>query len=351
MTRYLPVVFALLMMGCHRAADVPAPAETYLEGEQIPGTEVFFPLHFYDGTSFDPVVSPDGQTIIYRRWPDNSTTPPGLYALPAAGGQPRLLVPGPQVRNAQFSPDGQWLAYNDGGQIYKLRPDGTARTLLAGPRSYPNSANHSSYVGNCFFPMWRPNGQQLAYVFSIDYRSQQGGLWLMNTDGSQGHLVCDTGALTWHPSGDALLRDESVSSTPADGTRLALFRLADCQIMQRLATPPQATTWGASYSPDGTRLLFYDERGIYVMNADGTQARRLLPNQLYYNPGDRPLTLVTQAPHWYPDGHTIVYEHFRITRSVRPAPGAITPNGLTVEGYLSLYRVNVEQALAVSTLP
>lgn len=347
--KYIPIT--LFLANCQHSPDAPVPTETYAEGEQVPGTEVKFPLQFYDGTTADPVASPDGQTIVYRRWLNDGSTPSGLYAIPLGGGPPHLVVAGPKVSDAQFSPDGRWLAFNDEGQIHKIHPDGTARTLLAGPRSYPDSANHTAYVGNCFSPLWHPDGQQLAYSFNIDYRSGQAGLWVMKADGTQAQRVCDTGALAWHPAGNALLRAESVATVPTTWTRFALFQLADCGIVQHLNTPTGTDNRGVSYSPDGTRLLYYNERGIYVMNADGTQRRRLLPNQLVYNPTNNPVSLLTQAPHWLPDGQAIVYEHFRITRVVEPTPGAITASGTLVEGTFSLYRLNLTQALATSTLP
>lgn len=343
-------LFALI--SCRRESAAPAaPAATYLEGQQLPGTETFFPLAFYDGTGFDPVVSPDGQTLAYRRWARDPAAPPGLYTLPAAGGQPKLLVAGPVVGNARFSPDGQWLAFNDGGQIDKIRPSGAGRTPLAAPRGYYDAPSQGTFEGKCFAPLWRPGGQQIAYTFSIDYRSNQAGLWLMNADGSAPHRVCETGALDWHPAGEALLATELVALTPVFWTRFRVFQLAGCSTGQRLETVPGTNNRGASYSPDGQRLVYYNERGIYVMNADGTHNRRILPNNLNYNPGGGTITLAVQDPHWYPDGQQIVYQHFRITRFVRPDPTGYSPDGIRVEGYLSLYRVNVDQALAASTLP
>jgi Tol biopolymer transport system component/DNA-binding winged helix-turn-helix (wHTH) protein len=56
----------------------------------------------------EPDISPDGSTVIFRSERD----PPGIYAVPALGGKPRLIIRDGHV--PRYSPDGSRIAYSVG---------------------------------------------------------------------------------------------------------------------------------------------------------------------------------------------------------------------------------------------
>jgi TolB protein len=100
-------------------------------------------------------------------------------------------------------------------------------------------------------------------------------------------------APAWRPDGRELL----VTSYRSGRPELWAFRLAD-RDFRRVGQIPNAM--GGVYSPDGTKIAFAATEGgnsdVWVMNADGTGARRLT--------SDPALDL---SPSWSPDGRRIAF--------------------------------------------
>ena len=325
----LSVCALLLLGGCKKDSD--RTRETFLEGEQIPGTEVFFPLAFYDAVASGPKMSPDGRLLAFRQIHGLTRAEWGIYILEVATGQKRRLVAASTARNVDWSPDGRWLAFNIGNQIHKIKANGDSLTQLTVPGgTYANSSS--------FEPDWSPDGSKIAWT---------GGI--MEQDGSANKSAGTGGSPDWHPSGEKTIGFRNASST-GGWNQFPIYNVVTRSTERILDAVKGAINSDPNFSPDGRRIVYRNERGIWVMNADGSGNRRILPSHLYANPDANQITRHVKSPAWDPDGRHIVYEHFRITRFERPPPNAVTPDGTTVEGYLSIYRVDVEQALAASNL-
>ena len=165
-----------------------------------------------------PQWSPDGGEIAFTRFEDcfRCTT---IYAMPATGGTPRVLVPNDGVRHAVWSPDGSefvdssgairssadgsfvarvgfgssydWsnrgIAWVSGGNVYVGSPDGTSiRRVAESPGAVATVAR------------WSRNGQRIA--FGLD-----GWLAVAATNTSSWHRVIRASvandAPTWAPNG------------------------------------------------------------------------------------------------------------------------------------------------------
>jgi TolB protein len=152
-------------------------------------------------------------------------------------GARRLLSDNRNNRAPVWSPDGRWIAFDSDqagfvSTVWKVRASGAGRPIrLTGPNL------------EAFWPSWSPDGRRL--VFSSNWNRPHSEVYVMRADGSH---------------------------------------------VRRLTRLParKAGAFFASYSPDGRRIVMSsDERrqigsdalDLFVMDADGTNRRRIVSSQ------------------------------------------------------------------------
>jgi Tol biopolymer transport system component len=195
----------------------------------------------------DPELSPDGRTLAFIRWENDSVG--DIYTAPLSGGAPRRIT-------------------NDGKRIGGLAWSSDAETI----------------------------------VFSST-RGALPGLWRISAKGGMPEPLAGVGADAWAPSishaGNLLAythQSENVNIWRVPGPGGAGPKTP----LKIIASPRQQTS--AVYSPDGQRIAFSSDRTgtfeIWVSDADGSH-----PLQLTSFGGP-----ITGTPHWSPDGKSIVFD-------------------------------------------
>jgi serine/threonine protein kinase/Tol biopolymer transport system component len=272
---------------------------------------------------FNPAWSPDGKEVVVAT--EGITSPAWrssksqLWRIRVADGSRRLVTPGDAVQPS-WSPHGRRIAYwgiPDGGAQRDLWTLPAAGGRLEGP---PVRVTDDPYLN--WSPVWSPDGRYLYYA------SDRGGsmnLWRIPIDEDSGKVrgapepVTTPSASSGLPS---LARSGHRILYAVDDSNANLYRAGFDPAGARVAGPLQPVTQGSRFiryaepSPDG-RWIAYDtsspQEDLFVLRADGTGLRRLTND-----------TAKDRVPHWSPDGSRIL---FFSNRGGKYEAWAVRPDG------------------------
>jgi Tol biopolymer transport system component len=221
----------------------------------------------------------------------------GLLVAPALGIGDALLElingkskPG-DVQTPAWSPDGRKLAFvseRDGNaEIYVVNADGGEQENLT---RQPANDSH---------PRWSPDGRKLAFVSRRDGNSE---IYVMNADGSGLRKLTRTPSdeldPAWSPDGRAIafVREKCVPSrTCATAYEKYLYVVnADGSGLRRLTTNKKHAFY-PSWSADGKTIRY----GGYLVYADGSGRKKLHEARIWTNRN------IALDGVWSPDGQRI----------------------------------------------
>jgi len=195
-----------------------------------------------------------------------------------------------------WSLDGKWIACGAGDGIELVRPDCSERRPLdvyaltawspdgehvaripkqgssAIPQIEETRTRESRPVRlmEGLLPSWSPDGRTLAFA---DTRvSDPSGTFLMDSDGANRRLLCEGVLPRWSPSGESILVQRYDREL---GFHLVTVA-PDGSVEHVLAREASFGYW----SPDGRHVAFWREPDLFVIDADGTNERKVAEPEL-----------------------------------------------------------------------
>jgi Tol biopolymer transport system component len=206
-----------------------------------------------------PAVSPDGRSIAFIR----VATPDEAIMLVGSDGRGLRALVHVWASGPAWSPDGKWLVYEAGGDIWRLEVATGAieRVTSDGPGNWQ--------------PSWSPDGKLIAYArFEGCWRCTD--VWVINADGTGKRKLASQGR-------------RPVFSP--DGTRVAISGGAVLAVdLKGEAAVPGSGSY-VTWSPRGTYVA-YTIDGLWIENLETGVLRRVS-------------RYLGQKPSWSPDGKVI----------------------------------------------
>jgi Tol biopolymer transport system component len=185
------------------------------------------------------------------------------------------------IQDPDWSPDGEWIAFESAGQIWKVKPNGDSLTEI------------TTNVAHKFSPVWSADGNAIAYA---NHSGDPRGVWVDAFPVGNARLVIPYAYdPDWLPSSAIVAcayvgtgRRQLVISDTAGIPGPPILGFADLDIAD------------VSVSSNGTRIVFHTlqtpnrDSDIWVVNTNGSGLQRLTHDG-------------AMEPSWSPDGSMIVY--------------------------------------------
>jgi TolB protein len=224
------------------------------------------------GWDFDPTWSPDGRRIAFRSHRDGN---PEIYVMQADGSAQRNLSRHHAADwGPAWAPRGTTVAFNSGRGTTGLMH----LFLSPADRSRPRQVRTRIYVE---YPDWSPDGKRIAFMSPAPYGTDNYEIYVMDVDGSRVRRLTNSpgpdGWPAWSPDGKTIAfastRDDCSHSEAKDcRTTGDIGPFEDLYVMNADGSDQRRLTDGfaqfAAWSPDSRYLVYAP--GLHVIRADGS---------------------------------------------------------------------------------
>jgi len=247
----------------------------------------------------NPCFSPDGSQLAVTQWIGGYNEPPAVVAVVATtGGTAHAITPASAV--SVNLPGSCWRADRI---TYSSDPfDDEIYTNNAAGTDARRVTNRASSVG--YEPAYSPDGAWIVFESHPLDVEDHGAIYKVRADGTQLTPLTDGSGddrqPNWSPAGDLILFQSHARTT---GDIDLWVMNSNGTGIRNVTHSPQSEDTDASFSPDGTRIVYssnyggLDHANLFVIGVAGGTPTRVTTANGYDG-----------APTWSPDGSTIAFE-------------------------------------------
>lgn len=230
-----------------------------------------------------PVWHPNGEIIGFNRLPIKTVAKDegicsgyaytyygdstGFWLINRDGSQLRRVTDF-QLLTPSWSPDGKWIAFANGGTIYKMAFDGTSFDTSHIIALTNNGANN-------FFPSWNPSGDTIYYDSNKSAPSGTSfyAIWKMAADGNGQTLI--TSDLIQGGREPFCVNDSQILFMRYSGQFNQVFSMNSNGNNIIQITTDTFSYNQKEYPKFFNSKIYYESVGIYSVNPDGSDAIKL----------------------------------------------------------------------------
>lgn len=183
------------------------------------------------------VPSRDGKLVLFY----NGVWHEQMQRMDLKTGKFSVPTSGMNTTEVDFSRDGKWISYVERGALMRSRVDGSEQVELAAASN------------NAAFPRWSPDGQWIAFNESVT--GSPGESYLVPSTGGTPQALLpgneETRDADWSADGRALVVSRALGPKNADGSRECELLIVDFSSRKAEAIPGSKGLAGSRWSPDG----------------------------------------------------------------------------------------------------